>query len=265
MAIAEKACRAIIVEYEELPAVFDPEAARAPGAPLLHGDKGAEARIADASRNIVAELHGGVGDIDAGLAAAAAAGGAVVQRAVDTPSAFSTRTWRPTAAPAGAMSDGRLVMRTSSQVPFLVRDELCHVFGLDRDEVQVFTRRVGGGFGGKQEMLTEDLVALAVLRLGRPVRYEFSRTDEFTVAPCRHPFRVDVTVAAGADGVLTALAIDVLMDAGRLRQPQPRGDVPRLRRIDRGVPLPEQARRRRRPSTPTTCRRARSAGTGWAR
>jgi putative selenate reductase molybdopterin-binding subunit len=99
-------------------------------------------------------------------------------------------------------------------VPFLVRDELCHVFGLDRKQVHVFTKRVGGGFGAKQEMLTEDLVALAVLRLGRPVRYEFSRADQFTKAPCRHPYRVDVTVAAGADGVLTALAIDVLSDAG---------------------------------------------------
>jgi CO/xanthine dehydrogenase Mo-binding subunit len=107
-----------------------------------------------------------------------------------------------------------LVIRTSSQVPFLVRDELCHIFGLDSDEVQVFTKRVGGGFGGKQEMLTEDLVALAVLRLDRPVRFEFSRSDEFTMAPCRHPFRVDVTAAADADGILTALAIDVLTDAG---------------------------------------------------
>jgi CO/xanthine dehydrogenase Mo-binding subunit len=99
-------------------------------------------------------------------------------------------------------------------VPFLVRDELCHVFGLPRDQVQVFTKRVGGGFGGKQETLTEDLVTLAVLRLDRPVRYAFSRSDQFTVAPCRHPFGVDVTVAAGADGVLTALAVDVLTDAG---------------------------------------------------
>ena len=46
------------------------------------------------------------------------------------------------------------MLRTSSQVPFLIRDELCHVFGLERDEVRMFTRRVGGGFGGKQEMLT---------------------------------------------------------------------------------------------------------------
>jgi xanthine dehydrogenase molybdopterin-binding subunit B len=62
---------------------------------------------------------------------------------------------------------GRLVIRTSSQVPFLVRDELRHIFGLDGGQVHVFTKRVGGGFGDKQEMLTEDLVALAVMRLGR--------------------------------------------------------------------------------------------------
>jgi CO/xanthine dehydrogenase Mo-binding subunit/aerobic-type carbon monoxide dehydrogenase small subunit (CoxS/CutS family) len=213
LTIAEKACRAIVVEYDELPAVFDPDAARTPGAPTLHGDKNSEARIADPSRNIVAELHGEVGAIATGIAAARAAGGAVVQGRWHTQrvqhahlETHGCSGWRD--------PDGRLVIRTSSQVPFLVRDELCHLFGLDRDTVQVFTKRVGGGFGAKQEMLVEDLVALAVLRLGRPVRYEFSRSDEFTTAPCRHPYQVDATVAAGPDGVLTALAIDVLMDAG---------------------------------------------------
>jgi CO/xanthine dehydrogenase Mo-binding subunit/aerobic-type carbon monoxide dehydrogenase small subunit (CoxS/CutS family) len=212
-AIAENACRAIQVEYETLPAVFDPDAAQEPGAPLVHGDKGAAARIADPSRNLVAELHGGVGDVAAGVAAAQASGGAVVSGRWHTQrvqhahlETHGSTGWRD--------DNGRLVIRTSSQVPFLVRDELCHVFGLDRSEVHVFTRRVGGGFGGKQEMLTEDLVALAVLRLDRPVRYEFSRSDEFVAAPCRHPFRVDATVAASADGVLTALSVDVLMDAG---------------------------------------------------
>lgn len=212
-AIAENACRAIAVEYQELPAVFDPEMARSPGAPLVHGDKGTDVRIADPSRNVVAELHGGVGDIAAGVAAAEADGGAVVSGRWTTQrvqhahlETHGSTGWRD--------EHGRLVIRTSSQVPFLVRDELCHLFGLDRSQVHVFTKRVGGGFGGKQEMLTEDVVALAVLRLGRPVRYEFSRTDEFVAAPCRHPFRIDATVAAGRDGVLTALAVDVLLDAG---------------------------------------------------
>ncbi len=82
------------------------------------------------------------------------------------------------------------------------------------EDVRVFTTRVGGGFGGKQEMLTEDIVTLAVRTTGRPVQYEFTRCDQFTVAPCRHPMRVDVTAAATADGTLTALAIDVLSDTG---------------------------------------------------
>jgi putative selenate reductase molybdopterin-binding subunit len=213
LAVAEAACRAIVVEYDELPAVFDPEQARAAGAPLLHAGKSAGARIADPTRNLVAEVHGGVGDVEAGVTRAVRSGGAVIRGRWNTQrvqhvhlETHGCTGWRD--------DDGRLVIRTSSQVPFLVRDELCHVFGLDRADVHVFTRRLGGGFGGKQEMLTEDLVAMAVLRLGQPVRYEFSRSDEFTAAPCRHPFRVDATVAAGPDGVLTALSVDVLVDAG---------------------------------------------------
>ncbi|MEU0495598.1 molybdopterin cofactor-binding domain-containing protein [Mycobacterium sp. NPDC006124] len=213
LAVAESACRAIHVEYEQLPAVFDPEEAAADGAPLLHADKPADARIADATRNLVAEVHGGVGDVGAGVADAERSGGAVVRGRWHTQrvqhahlETHGCTGWRD--------DDGRLVIRTSSQVPFLVRDELCHVFGLNHGDVHVFTRRLGGGFGGKQEMLAEDLVTLAVLRLNRPVRYEFSRSDEFTSAPCRHPFRVDATVAARPDGVLTALSVDVLVDAG---------------------------------------------------
>jgi len=213
VAIAETACRAIKVDYTELPAVFDPEEALAPGAALLHGEKGTETRIADPSRNLVAEVHGGIGDVDAGVAEAVASGGAVVRGRWRTQrvqhahlETHGCTGWRD--------GLGRLVIRTSSQVPFLVRDELCHIFGLSRESVHVITKRVGGGFGAKQEMLCEDLVALAVLRLGRPVRYEFSRSDQFTLAPCRHPFRVDVTVAADGAGRLTALAVDVLTDAG---------------------------------------------------
>ncbi|MCU1423129.1 MAG: aldehyde oxidase, partial [Microbacteriaceae bacterium] len=111
-------------------------------------------------------------------------------------------------------ADGRLVLRTSSQVPYLVRDELAHIFGLDESRIRVFTARVGGGFGGKQELITEDLVTLAVLKTGRPVQLEFTREDEFTVASPRHPMRVGVTLGATSDGTLTAMAVDELMDTG---------------------------------------------------
>ncbi|MEU5841896.1 molybdopterin cofactor-binding domain-containing protein [Rhodococcus sp. NPDC047139] len=206
---AQEALGSIRVEYEELPFVLDPDRARQPGAPLLHADKTADARIADPGRNVVAEIHGSTGDVDAALASAAA----VVRGRWQTQRVQHTHL--ETHGAIGYLDDtGRLVIRNSTQVPFLVRDELCHIFGLDQDRVRVHTARLGGGFGAKQEMLVEDVVAAAVLKTGRPVQWEFSRSDQLTIAPCRHPMRVDVTAAADSSGILTALAIDVLADAG---------------------------------------------------
>ncbi|MEV5836352.1 molybdopterin cofactor-binding domain-containing protein [Nocardia sp. NPDC052112] len=207
--IARAGCRALKVEYDVLPAVFDPAEALLPAAPKLHGDKPDSARIADTERNLIAEINGEVGDVTAGLAAAAQ----VISGVWHSPRAQHVHL--ETHGGIGWLdADGRLVIRCSTQVPFLVRDELCQIFGLPRDQVRVFAKRVGGGFGAKQEMLAEDLIALAVLRTGRPVQYEFTRTDEFTSATCRHPMRVAVTAGANADGLLTALSIDVLADAG---------------------------------------------------
>ena len=209
IAIAEQALALVDVQYEVLAAVFDPELARAPGAPLLHPDKGEAHRIVAAQSNTLARMHGELGDVASAIAVADAVvtGTWKTQRvnhvALET---HATRGWLDT--------EGRLVLRTSSQVPFLVRDELCHIFGLAPERLRVFTARVGGGFGGKQELFTEDLVTLAVLRTGQPVQYQFSREDEFTIASPRHPMRVTVTLAATADGTLTALAVDELADTG---------------------------------------------------
>ena len=114
----------------------------------------------------------------------------------------------------GGLGAGRLVLRTSTQVPFLTRDEIGRVFGLAKDQVRVVAKRVGGGFGGKQEMLTEDIVALAVLRTGRPVQLELTREEEFTAATTRHPMAVTVTLGATRDGTLTGLALDLTADTG---------------------------------------------------
>ncbi|MBL1075788.1 molybdopterin-dependent oxidoreductase [Nocardia sp. 2] len=207
LAAARAGCRALRVEYEVLPAVFDPEQALLGDAPLLHGEKTAS-RIADPARNLVAEVHGRTGDFAAGLAAA----DHVVEGIWETQRVQHVHL--ETHGSIGWLDEhGRLVVRTSTQVPFLVRDELSRIFGLERDRVRVFAARVGGGFGAKQEMFTEDLVALAVLRTGQPVQYELTRGDEF-LTTCRHPMRVRVTAGADAAGRLTALAVDVLSDAG---------------------------------------------------
>jgi CO/xanthine dehydrogenase Mo-binding subunit/aerobic-type carbon monoxide dehydrogenase small subunit (CoxS/CutS family) len=209
VAIAEAACRLIDVEYDLQDAVFDPKLARQPGAPLVHGDKDpVVSRLADPGLNLVAELHGEYGSVEAGLAEATT----VVSGSWQTQRIAHTHL--ETHATIGWLDHGRLVLRTSSQVPFLVQKEICRLFNLDPAGVRVFTARVGGGFGGKQELLTEDLVTLAVLATGRPVQYAFTRTDEFTIAPVRHPMTIDVTLGAGRDGRLTALKLGVLADTG---------------------------------------------------
>ena len=229
VATADAACALIRVDYEIRPAVFGPDAALAAGAPVLHpdveplraGTAGPAGQAGGAghdssttggaalpARNVAAEVHGHLGDVDAGFAEADAVyegtfGSQRVQHVhLETHAAI------------GWLDGGRLVLRTSSQTPFLTRDELCRIYGLDRSQVRVFTARIGGGFGGKQEMLTEDVVALAVLRLGRPVQLELTREEQFTAATTRHPMRVTVRLGARRDGTLTAVQLRTVADTG---------------------------------------------------
>jgi CO/xanthine dehydrogenase Mo-binding subunit/aerobic-type carbon monoxide dehydrogenase small subunit (CoxS/CutS family) len=208
--IAEAAARLIDVDYEVLPAVFDPHLSTLDGAPSIHGDKnGTTSRIVDPQHNLVAELHGEYGDVSEGIAQAAhtVTGTWQTQRVAHT--------HLETHATIGWIDEtDRLVLRTSSQVPFLVQTEICRLFERDPSTVRVFAARVGGGFGGKQEILTEDIVSLAVLTTGRPVQYEFTREDEFTLSPTRHPMEVQVTLGADERGLLTAMKVELLSDTG---------------------------------------------------
>jgi putative selenate reductase molybdopterin-binding subunit len=205
---AYEAAKLVKVDYRKRQAVLDPEHAMVAGAPLVHGDKTPAAGIADPQRNIVAEIHGGVGDVTAGLASAAV----VVSHTFGVQRVQHAHL--ETHCTMGWLEDQRLVLRTGSQTPFLTRGAICRLFGLPADRVRVFTARVGGGFGGKQEMLTEDVVALAVLRLGRPVQLEFSREEQFEASTTRHPMRISIQAGATADGTLTALAIRTISDTG---------------------------------------------------
>jgi len=209
VATAEEACRRIAVDYEVLPFVLDPEEARSPGAPILHPDRTPADRVDQAHRNVVLSIETGFGDAAAALEAA----DVVVEGTWQT-QAVSHAQLETHGAIGWIDDDGRLVIRTSSQVPFLVRDELARILQHPADRIRVLAARVGGGFGGKQELLTEDLVALAVLRTGRPVAYELSRRDQFVRTTVRHPMRVSVTLGARSTGELTAIAVDVLSDTG---------------------------------------------------
>ena len=208
-AAAEEGCRRLKVDYEILPAVVDPVQAIAAGAPLIHRDKTPEQRVANAGRNIVAETHGEFGDV----------AGALAQAAVSYEGTFTTQRVQHAALEthgglAWVDASGILNVRSSTQTPFLTRRALAELFDLAPDKVRVFCERVGGGFGGKQEMFVEDVLALAALKTGRPVKLELTREEQFIATSTRHPMRVTVKASADKEGKLTALQLDVLSNTG---------------------------------------------------
>ncbi len=206
VAAAEEGCRKVAVEYEVLPAVFDPEEAMAEGAPQLHHYDDPFAH--NKERNILLELHGEVGDIAAGFAAA---------DVIHEGTYFTPRVQHAHLETHGSIAwiqDGRLHVRTSSQSPSVAKLKLSHMFNLRPDQLRVFCMRVGGGFGGKQEVISEDLVSLAALDIGRPVCWEYTREEEFTTASPRHPMKVTVKLGAKADGTLTAFGFHNVSNTG---------------------------------------------------
>ncbi|MGG7104056.1 molybdopterin-dependent oxidoreductase [Rhodococcus sp. 24CO] len=206
IAAAEEGRRKVVVEYEVLPAVFDPEEAMADGAPALHGSD--DPFVRDPEHNILLEIHGHVGDVDAGFAAA---------DVIHEGTYFSPRVQHAHLETHGSIAwmDGeRLHVRTSSQSPSIAKVKLSHLFDLRPDQLRVFCKRVGGGFGGKQEVITEDLVALATLDTGRPVSLEFTREEEFTTASPRHPMKLTIKLGATADGTLTAFQYRNISNTG---------------------------------------------------
>src|SRR5258706_2051467 len=208
-ASAEEGCRCLMVGYDILPAVIDPAQAIAPGAPLIHGDKTREQRVTNAQRNIVAESHGEYGDVASALAKAA-----VTYEGTFTTQRVQHAALETHGGLAWVDSTGTLNVRSSTQVPFLTRRALADIFGLAPEKVRVFCERVGGGFGGKQEMFVEHILALAALKTGRLVKLELTREEQFIATSTRHPMRITVKAGADKDGKLTALQLDVLSNTG---------------------------------------------------
>ncbi|HTO59694.1 MAG TPA: molybdopterin cofactor-binding domain-containing protein [Bradyrhizobium sp.] len=208
-AAAEQACRQLHVDYEILPAVFDPARAIAPDAPVLHPGRTSEQRVANAAQNIVAEAHGEFGDV-----ALALADSAVTYEGTFTTQRVQHAALETHGGLAWLDASGVLNIRSSTQVPFLTHRALTRIFSLAPEKIRVFCERVGGGFGGKQEMFVEDILALAALKTGRPVKLEFTREEQFCATSTRHPMRIKVKAGADKDGKLTALQLDVLSNTG---------------------------------------------------
>ncbi|MDW8327808.1 MAG: molybdopterin cofactor-binding domain-containing protein [Anaerolineales bacterium] len=206
--VAREALKLIEVEYEVLPAVFTPEEAMRPGAPVLHDEPDAVG-IFDAQRNLAARLHTAVGDVERGLAES----DYVFERTY-TVHQVQQASIEPHVCITYWDEDDRLVIRTSTQVPFHVRRMIAPLLGLPVKRIRVIKPRIGGGFGGKQEMLIEDLCAHLTIATGRPVRFEYTREQEFTSARSRHPQTLTYRAGVMKDGTLRALDLHVVENTG---------------------------------------------------
>jgi putative selenate reductase molybdopterin-binding subunit len=200
---AEAATRLLEVDYEILPAVFDPEEAMEPGAPILHST-GLESR-----GNIYVDIHGEIGNVADGFKESD-----VIHEMTYSTSRVQHVHLETHGSIAWKGNDGRVHVRTSSQAPFIAKQKLCYLFGLFDRDVHVFTERIGGGFGGKQEMISEDLCVLATLKTGRPVMWEFTREEQFIGATTRHPMTTRVKLGAKRDGTLIAIDVRVVSNTG---------------------------------------------------
>lgn len=208
LAAAKAAAALITVDFEELTPVLSIDAALAAGAPVIH-DEDDCLDVWDAARNTPSVIAARAGDVAAGLAESAV----TAETTIETQYAQHAPL-EPHVAISHLDPDGRIVILSSTQVPFHVRRIVARLLELPIHRIRVIKPRLGGGFGVKQEVLLEDVVAMVTLRTGRPARFEFTREQEFVSARTRHPMRIRVRVGADHDGILHAVDMEAISNTG---------------------------------------------------
>lgn len=206
--IAEEACRLISVQYEELPAVFDPEGAIKAGAPVIHDEsdiRGAH----DPKRNMAAHVDIEIGDVEKGLAAAD-------YRFEDRYELGYAQHCpiEPHICITYLDDRDRLVIRTSTQVPFHARRICAQVLQIPEQQIRVIKPRIGGGFGAKQEVFLEYVAGLVTLRTRRPAKIEQTRAEEFYASRTRHPHIVKLRVGVKKNGMIDTVDMYALSNTG---------------------------------------------------
>jgi len=196
--VAEQALDAIDVIYEDLPAVFDPERALAPDAPLIH-DNG----------NLLHQRLIRKGDVDKALLQSHV----VVKRTYQT--SHLEHTYLEPDAGAGYIDqDGTFVIYASTQNPHYDQDEVARILAVDRSRVRVIQAATGGGFGSKLDLNVQGYIALALYHFRRPGRLVYSREEAYLATPKRHPLKMEMETGAAKDGRLLALRARIICDTG---------------------------------------------------
>jgi len=198
---AQKALALIDVEYEVLPHVLTAEDALKEGAPVLHEDR---------PNNVVSAFGVQFGDFDAEAKAA----DQIIEGDYETSMVQHCHLESMTAY-AYVDTDGRVVVNSSTQIPHIVRRIVAQALGLQWGRVKVIKPFIGGGFGNKQDVVVEPLVAaMSIAAGGKPVRYTLTREEVFIDTRTRHAMKLHLKTAVSNDGVLKGIHVTVLSNTG---------------------------------------------------
>ena len=206
--IAYEALKHIKVNYKKLPAVFDPEKAMKEGAPVIHDEEGISG-VYNPKRNIVSHIEVKAGDIEKGFEES----DVVVEDTFEMQYAQHCPI-EPHATITYLDEYGRLVIRTSTQVPFHVRRIVAQVLEIPVQNIRVIKPRIGGGFGVKQEIILEEISAFVTLKTSRPTRLVYTREEEFVSSRTRHPMKITVKIGAKKNGIFNAIKMYALSNNG---------------------------------------------------
>jgi CO/xanthine dehydrogenase Mo-binding subunit len=202
---SERAARAaaelVAVEYEDLPAVTDPDAAMRPDAPLVHPQRGS---------NVLRHVTLRKGDAEAALASPDLV---VVEGEFQTP--WQEHAYlQPEAGLAYVDDDGRLVLETAGQWTHEDRRQIAHALGLSEEQVRVVYATIGGAFGGREDISIQIVTALAAWKLRRPVKLVWTREESLIGHIKRHPMRFRCRWGATREGKIVAVRSECLADGG---------------------------------------------------
>ena len=211
---AEEAMELIRIEYEELPAVFDPIAAMEPDAPLLHANvAGYDGAPAD---KIALDVHNGLtrlswrkGDVEQGFRDSD-----LVAEHTFTIPARHQGYLEPHAALVNLDADGKIQVWISAKNPFGVRSQMAKALGVPENRIRVNIANVGGEFGGKGDGVDLPIAYFLSERTGRPVKLVMTYAEELTASNPAHPTVITIKSGVKRDGRIVARTIRAVHASG---------------------------------------------------
>jgi len=199
------------VDFEELPAVFDVEEALKPGAPILKPW---------GTNYFVYEGHDcrriRYGDIEAGFAQAD-----YIVEGRYQPGPVEHAPLETTACIAKPEADGRITVYTNTQALYFTMDNTALILQVPFNKLHFVGGTVGGAFGGKVDVIVEPIATLAAMRTGRPVKYQFTREEEFHVSSTRTAWRIYFRDGVSKDGHIVARQVTSYADSGAYNRHTP--------------------------------------------